>query len=139
MFDSRPCTLALLVTAIAAGSCPAAADSPQPRRLDASKATLREGRRLYLESGCMSCHSLGGAGGNTAPALDAIGSRRTKAFIEAKIRDPQAHPDLKSSVSKKSKPKSKMIQADLFDNQVKALATYLYSLKAPRKAPRKGR
>jgi mono/diheme cytochrome c family protein len=133
MFDFRPFTLGLVLIAIVAGNCPASADSPHTRRLDASKATLREGRRLYLESGCMACHSLGGAGGNSAPALDAIGSRRTKAFIEAKIRDPQAHPNLKSNVSKKSKPKSKMIQADLFDNQVKALATYLYSLKAPRK------
>jgi cytochrome c553 len=98
-------------------------------------ASAREGRRLFLESGCMSCHAISGKGGTTAPDLSGIGSRRNKAFIEAQIRDPQAHPTLKIEKGKKKPktktPKSKMVQADLFDDQIKSIADYLSTLREP--------
>ena len=99
------------------------------------QASTREGRRLFLESGCMSCHSVSGKGGTTGPDLAGIGARRTRAFIESKIRDPRAHPNIKVSKGKApkgkaEKPKSKMIQADLFEDQIRQLADYLMTLPA---------
>ena len=109
-------------------------DTPKTTRFD-PQASAREGRRLFLESGCMSCHSMAGTGGKTAPDLAGVGKRRTRAFIEAKIRDPQAHPNIKvikgkPPAGKAEKPKSKMIQADLFEDQIKQIAEYLMSLPA---------
>jgi cytochrome c553 len=93
------------------------------------QASQREGRRLFLEMSCMNCHSVAATGGSSAPALDGIGKRRTRAFIESKIRDPQAHPNFK--VGKiKGKAKSRMIQADLFDDDIKHLTDYLMMLPA---------
>ena len=41
-----------------------------------------QARRLLNALGCKACHRFGGDGGSLAPALDKIGSRRTKAQIE---------------------------------------------------------
>ena len=38
---------------------------------------LDRGRRLFVETGCATCHQLGGAGGEIGPALDGVGERLT--------------------------------------------------------------
>jgi cytochrome c2 len=82
-------------------------------------ASSREGRRLFLETGCMACHSISNTGGSLAPALDGIGARRSRSFIEAHVTNPQAH----------LKPvKSKMIQAELMPDQVKNITDFLLTL-----------
>lgn len=112
------------------------ADDSKRKLVRNPEASVREGRRLFLESSCMTCHSVGGKGGTSAPALDGIGKVRSRSYIEAKIRDPQAHPinvvrGLATSAKRKAKTstKSRMIQADLFDDQIKSLTDYLLTLK----------
>ena len=45
--------------------------------LPAGEEQLDRGRRLFIETGCDTCHQLGGAGGEIGPALDDIGIRLT--------------------------------------------------------------
>jgi mono/diheme cytochrome c family protein len=59
------------LTEASCGACHAA-DSP----LMAERAPkLAQGRRLFLERGCQSCHKLDGVGGQLGPALDGVGSK----------------------------------------------------------------
>ena len=39
---------------------------------------------------CVSCHRVGGTGGNVGPALDGVASRRTPADLDAWLKDPAA-------------------------------------------------
>ncbi len=43
----------------------------------AGEEQLDRGRRLFMETGCATCHQLGGAGGEIGPALDDVGERLT--------------------------------------------------------------
>lgn len=45
----------------------------------------RNGARLYRESGCAACHSIGGAGSRLAPALDGIGAWRSRGYMKRRI------------------------------------------------------
>ncbi len=58
------------------------------RRLELSG--LSRGAALFKEKGCLGCHSLGGVGGTTGPALDAVGARLDSATIAQQIQDPKA-------------------------------------------------
>ncbi|MFI5335533.1 MAG: c-type cytochrome [Opitutales bacterium] len=49
-----------------------------------------EGRRLFLQKGCFSCHSVGGQGGKIGPSLDDVALRRQPDWIMRHFRDPQA-------------------------------------------------
>jgi mono/diheme cytochrome c family protein len=49
-----------------------------------------QGRRLFQQKGCIGCHSLGGKGGKTGPALDDVGLRRKPEWMMQHFRDPQA-------------------------------------------------
>lgn len=52
------------------------------------------GRKIFFqrpEASCAQCHSVGGAGGNTGPALDGIGSQRTRSFILEALLYPNLH------------------------------------------------
>ena len=51
----------------------------------------RAGQKLYLDMGCASCHSIGGAGGQFGPKLDGIGARRGRRFIIGHVTNPQLH------------------------------------------------
>src|SRR6266702_7786073 len=50
-----------------------------------------EGYRLFLASGCNTCHSLQGTGGTLAPELTHVGGRRTKEWILQQLNDPRSH------------------------------------------------
>jgi mono/diheme cytochrome c family protein len=49
-----------------------------------------EGLRLFQQKGCIGCHSVGGQGGKTGPALDDVGLRRTPAWMIKHFQNPQA-------------------------------------------------
>lgn len=51
----------------------------------------RTGGKEYLSLGCAACHSIGGVGGKFGPALDGIGARRSREFIEGHTTNPQLH------------------------------------------------
>jgi cytochrome c2 len=95
---------------------------PLPISADSS-----EGRRLFLDSGCMACHAINEAGVSLAPRLDGIGARHSRAYIEAHISNPQSHlVQLRKSV----RGKSKMPQFDFAPNEVKQIAEFLLTLPA---------
>lgn len=53
-------------------------------------ATLSPGAALVQEKGCMTCHAIGGVGGNAGPALDHAGAKRTREALAALLADPQS-------------------------------------------------
>ncbi|SYZ71811.1 Cytochrome c class I [Candidatus Zixiibacteriota bacterium] len=64
---------------------------------------LSPGAALFKSNNCITCHKIGGVGGDAGPALDAIGSRLDRTAIRKQITDPQslransdmpAYPDL---------------------------------------------
>lgn len=111
-------TVLLLILIMASLFIPSFAKEWTP--LSASPSS-REGRRLVLEMNCMSCHSIGGRGGDSAPCLDGIGAGRSRKFIETQILNPNVH-------RKSKKRGSKMVQQDLFQNDAKAITDYLLTL-----------
>jgi mono/diheme cytochrome c family protein len=62
---------------------------------------VREGRAFFNESGCRSCHAVGGVGGNAGPDLTLVGHRRSRAWLDLWLKDPRGWkhdtlmPDLK--------------------------------------------
>jgi ubiquinol-cytochrome c reductase cytochrome b subunit len=76
-----------------------------------------KGATLYQDSHCNVCHQLHGNGMKIGPALDGVGDRRDRAWLEAHFKDPQ-------SVSKGSK-----MPAYKFDpEQMDAICTYLLQM-----------
>ena len=49
-----------------------------------------QGQRLFLQKGCIGCHSIAGQGGKVGPALDDVGLRRSPEWMVQHFRDPQA-------------------------------------------------
>jgi len=71
-----------------------------------------------FKSLCIACHSVGGKGGNVGPALDGVGKKFDKAYLNKWISDPQ-------SVKKgTAMPKLPLSKADL-----KSIVDYLATLK----------
>ena len=67
-------------------------DSPPSEFVPAAMTdSARAGQKLYLDLGCASCHTIGGSGGQFGPALDGIGARRSRRWIEGHITNPQLH------------------------------------------------
>lgn len=52
---------------------------------DKTTGSIEIGKRLVYEKGCLACHSIGGVGGQLAPAFDGIGHRRDRSAILAQI------------------------------------------------------
>ena len=78
-----------------------------------------DGAAVY-EKKCKMCHSVGGVGGPMAKnggALDAVGAKG-EAYIKDYVKDP-----------KSKKADSKMPKANLSDEELGAVATYLMGLK----------
>lgn len=50
--------------------------------------TTKAGKEIFYKGGCLACHSVGGLGGSTAPALDGISKRRSRSSIESLVNSP---------------------------------------------------
>lgn len=73
------------------------------------------------EKKCKLCHSIKGEGGKQAEkggALDGVGSKRDRAWLEKYLPDPKA-----------VMPESKMPKFKYTDDELKALVDYLLTLK----------
>lgn len=46
----------------------------------------KKGFKLFKKNGCMACHSVKGKGGKLGPALDGVGARRSRFYIENRIK-----------------------------------------------------
>ncbi len=66
---------------------------------------------------CVSCHSIGGSGGNVGPALDGVGDRYDATALRAWLSDPQS-----------IKPGTAMPDLNLSDAQLDALVPWLIAL-----------
>jgi putative heme-binding domain-containing protein len=53
------------------------------------------GRKIFFdrpEANCAKCHRVAGQGGDLGPALDGVGSRRTREYLLDAVLSPNAHP-----------------------------------------------
>ncbi|MCO5143593.1 MAG: c-type cytochrome [Oligoflexia bacterium] len=67
---------------------------------------------------CVACHALRGEGGAVGPALDGIGSKFERSYLEKWLKDPLA-----------IKPDSKMPKLPLSQEEINELAAFLSTLK----------
>jgi sulfur oxidation c-type cytochrome SoxX len=76
---------------------------------------VHEGRRLFYERACYTCHTIGGLSyGSIGPELTEVGRKRRIAYVRGKIEDPRA-----------TNPTSTMPRQDLTPEQVAAIAIFL--------------
>lgn len=98
--------LALVVATVA----PAASSSAQE--------AIDQGRRSFMDSGCHGCHTIGKMGTPIGPDLSRVGSKYSRAYLERWLRDPSAQ-----------RPRAHMPTLELTEEQVKAMAAFLSSLR----------
>ncbi len=96
------------------GNCHRSLDPPGAPR-------LAEGRRLIVESGCVSCHEIPGFEGMSfrGPALDSLGYKVRPGWLPEWLRDPKSY-----------LPSSRMGNFRLSDGEISGLEALLLSQKA---------
>ena len=72
-----------------------------------------QGKTLFAESRCISCHTVDGKGNGSAPELGKIGSRATRGWLIAFLRDPHAFD-----------PQTRMPQYGFSDADVRNIVAY---------------
>ncbi|HYS93701.1 MAG TPA: cytochrome c [Candidatus Acidoferrales bacterium] len=77
-----------------------------------------QGKRVFNDQGCYGCHTMGKSGTPIAPDLSTIGSKHSEAYLRTWLEDP-----------KLQKPRAHMPKLQLSEDEVRALAAYLASLK----------
>lgn len=82
------------------------------------EALTARGRVLFVDQGCIGCHTLGKAGTPIAPDLSRVGFKYGEARLIRWLRDPTAQ-----------KPTAHMPVIALTEAEVRALAAYLASLR----------
>jgi cytochrome c oxidase subunit 2 len=80
--------------------------------------TVDQGKRYFMDSGCYGCHVVGKMGTPIGPELSRIGAKHPRADLERWLRDPSAQ-----------RPNAHMPTLELSEQQVKALAAFLSSLR----------
>lgn len=76
-----------------------------------------EGALVYQENDCGSCHRLNGVGDELGPALNGVGERRERSWIEQHFADPPKHT-----------PDSIMPSFQFKPNELKAITDYLVAI-----------
>jgi len=79
---------------------------------------VKEGEQIYQEYACYGCHKVAGIGGDMGPDLNEVGKRLRPKYLAAFLQNPQAFI-----------PDSPMKISELWDEEVRALVSYLMSLK----------
>jgi mono/diheme cytochrome c family protein len=79
---------------------------------------LEQGKRVYDETGCATCHAIGGIGGMIGPKLDGVG----KKYDEAKLRQILLKPTTLN-------PNTLMPAFEGSEEDLEALVAYLKSLR----------
>ena len=77
-----------------------------------------QGQRYFMDTGCYGCHTVGKVGTPIGPDLSRVGSKYSRAYLERWLRDPSAQ-----------RPSAHMPALELTEEQVKAMAAFLSSLK----------
>ena len=76
------------------------------------------GRQVFFSQGCYGCHRVGVAGTPIAYDLSHVGSKYTEADLAKWLRDPASQ-----------KPSAHMPRLNLSEDEIRALAKYLGSLR----------
>lgn len=79
---------------------------------------MEPGRQVFFAQGCYGCHRLGQAGTPIAHDLSHVGRKYTQAELVQWLRDPQSQ-----------KPNAHMPRLALTEEEIRALAHYLSSLR----------
>ena len=77
-----------------------------------------QGRQVFFSQGCYGCHRLGVAGTPIAHDLSHVGSKYSETALAKWLRDPASQ-----------KPTAHMPRLALTEDEIRALASYLASLK----------
>jgi cytochrome c oxidase subunit 2 len=77
-----------------------------------------EGRQFFFSQGCYGCHRVGAAGTPIANDLSHVGAKYTESELAKWLRDPAAQ-----------KPRAHMPRLALQEDEIRALAAYLATLK----------
>jgi mono/diheme cytochrome c family protein len=91
-------------------AAPAAASGAQP--------STERGKQYFMDSGCYGCHTVGKMGTPIGPDLSRVGAKYSRAYMERWLRDPSVQ-----------RPNAHMPALELSEDQVKALAAFLMSLR----------
>ncbi len=81
-----------------------------------SVSSVEAGRKLFDNLNCLACHTIAGKGGQVGPPLDAVGSRRTREQLSARMRARRAGEIMPT------------LPPDMPDEQINQLVDYLTSL-----------
>ncbi len=76
------------------------------------------GKRYFMDSGCYGCHLVGKVGTPIGPDLSRVGAKYSRAYLERWLKDPSAQ-----------RPSAHMPRLELSEQQVKALADFMSSLR----------
>ena len=99
-------TLALAITMAAFASPSAAQDD------------VEAGKRYFMDNGCYGCHVVGKMGTPIGPELSRVGAKYSRAYLERWLKDPSAQ-----------RPSAHMPRLELSEQQTKALADFMSSLR----------
>lgn len=88
---------------------------------ESSDPSVVQGKAVYDESGCATCHSVGGIGGTIGPALDGVGDK----YGEEELREILLNPQVIN-------PTTTMPPFEGSEEELEALIAYLKSLKGER-------
>lgn len=80
--------------------------------------TVDQGKRYFMDSGCYGCHVVGKMGTPIGTELTHVGAKYSRTYLERWLRDPSAQ-----------RPSAHMPTLELSEEQVKALAAFLSSLR----------
>ena len=103
----RPALTLALAVALAALAPPAGAQD-----------AVEAGKRAFMDSGCYGCHIVGKMGTPIGPDLSHVGAKYSRAYLERWVKDPSAQ-----------RPSAHMPKLELREQQAKALADYMSSLR----------
>jgi cytochrome c2 len=98
-------------------------NKPSPEQ-QKTRAAVEKGKKLYYDSGCAACHSLGKVGGQFAPGLDGISKRRSRDSIFDTIS--RGHLQREATADKAAV--FMMPPADLPPDAVEAITDFLMGL-----------
>jgi cytochrome c oxidase subunit 2 len=79
---------------------------------------IEQGKQLFREQGCYGCHTVGPMGTPIAPDLSKVGAKYPLAYLTGWLRDPASQ-----------KPTAHMPKIALSEEEIRALAAYLASLR----------
>ncbi len=97
--------------------------------------SVKEGKKLVYEKGCISCHSVGGVGGQFAVAFDGIGLRRTRDFVVDRISRTEGL--IVTDLDEYGMRGASMPPLNLRESEIQSIVDYLLTLKSEKSTKNK--